>query len=128
MSDVVPDLDAADLYAEADYGPLNRGHRARFETFTAFLSRHGLDHVFASSPPDPDFEARMDTTPFPAPVTVGSVRDMSDLRGRMKRLRRRIYRVTRTPAVRRTRVLVIRARARLTGGRASGAEAADEEA
>jgi hypothetical protein len=127
MSDVEPDLDAAQLYEEADYGPLVRGHAARFETFTAFLARHGLDHVFASPAPSPDFETRMDATEFPAAVTVGSVRDMSDLRGRVKRLRRRIYRMTRAPWVRRTRVILLRGMARLTGRRAPAEADTDEE-
>jgi hypothetical protein len=115
IGDVTPDLDAADLYAEADYGPLMRGHAARFATFAAFLDRHGLDHVFASPPPEPDFETRMAATPFPPAVTVASRRDVSDLRGRTKRLRRRVYRMTRAPWVRRTRVTVMRGVARLTG-------------
>ena len=42
MTDVPPDTDAAELYAEADYGALMRGHAARFATFSAFLARHGL--------------------------------------------------------------------------------------
>jgi hypothetical protein len=128
MSDVGPGLDAADLYAEADYGPLNRGHAGRFETFTAFLARHGLDHVFASAPPDPDFETRMEATPFPPAVTIESKLELPDLRRRMGRLRRRVYRMSRARWVRRTRVYVIRARARVIGGRAdSASETADEE-
>jgi hypothetical protein len=127
MSDVTPDLDAADLYAEADYGPLTRGHAARFATFAAFLERHGLDHVFASPPPDPDFETRMDATPFPPAVTVASVRDTSDVRGRIKRLRRRIYRLSRAPWVRRTRVALMRGGARLTGRGATSGERSETD-
>jgi hypothetical protein len=70
----------------------------------------------------------MDATAFPGAVTIASVRDMTDLRGRVKRLRRRIYRMTRAPWVRRTRVVLLRGMARLTGRRAPAEGDTDEEA
>ena len=36
-----PETDAADLYAEADYGPMIAGHAERFRTFIAYVERHG---------------------------------------------------------------------------------------
>ena len=54
-----PDTDAAELYAEADYGALVRGHAARFATFTAYLARHGLGHVFQPGEDPAAFDRRM---------------------------------------------------------------------
>ena len=42
MKDVPADVDAAQLYAEADYTALNAGHKARYERIRAFLARHDL--------------------------------------------------------------------------------------
>ncbi|MDH4143201.1 MAG: polysaccharide pyruvyl transferase family protein, partial [Chloroflexota bacterium] len=72
MADVRPDVDAAELYEEADYGPLNRGHAARLATFLGYLERHGIDHIFRSNAPDPDVDTRMAATPFPTAVTIAS--------------------------------------------------------
>ena len=103
-----PALDAADLYAEADYGPLNRGHAARLATFVAYLDRHRLDHVFRSPPVEPAFAARLATTVFPPPVTVRSRSTPHGLAGRMMRLRRRVTRWLRHPRVRRIRTEIAR--------------------
>lgn len=107
-----PTIDAADLYAEADFGPLNRGHAARLATFAAYLDRHGLDHVFRSPPAEPAFAARIAATPFPPAVTVGSRTTPHGLGGRIMRLRRRVTRGLRHPRVRRVRTAVVRRRRR----------------
>ena len=39
-------MDAAQLYAEADYTAFNAGHRARYEVLRAFLARHDLANAF----------------------------------------------------------------------------------
>jgi len=108
MPEVPADVDAADLYAEADYGPFNRGHAARFATFTGFLERHGLDHAFRSPAPEPDFYALMAATSFPPAVTVTSRATPRGLRGKVKRARRRIRRLARLPWVRRIRLVAAR--------------------
>jgi hypothetical protein len=70
MRDVPPDVDAADLYAEADYAALVSGHADRFATFTAFLARHGLRHAWEAGE-DPDaFMNRVEATRYPPAVTV----------------------------------------------------------
>ncbi len=68
MSDVTPETDAAELYATADYGPLMRGHAARFATFNDFLGRHGLHHVFEPGEDPHAFDRRVAETPFPPAV------------------------------------------------------------
>jgi len=68
MTDVPATIDAAELYAEADYRPLMDGHAARFRTFIDYVEGHGLHHVFEPGE-DPDaFDRRMDTIDFPGPV------------------------------------------------------------
>lgn len=104
------ELDAADLYAEADYGPLNRGHAARLAAFSAYLDRHGLDHVFRSPPAEPAFAARLATTVFPPAVTVRSRSTPRGLAGRGMRLRHRVTRWLRHPRLRRIRTEIARRR------------------
>ena len=48
LSEVPPDMDAADLYADADYSSLVGGHPARWRVFSDYLARHGLTHAFAA--------------------------------------------------------------------------------
>ncbi|CAN5507378.1 hypothetical protein BH20CHL7_BH20CHL7_17230 [soil metagenome] len=108
MADVGPDVDAADLYAAADYGPLHQGHAARLATFTDFMERHGLDHIFRSPSPDPDFDTRIAATPFPPAVTVGSRVRAHGIVDRAQRVRRRLRRLTRLPTVRRIRTRLAR--------------------
>jgi hypothetical protein len=47
LRDVQPDLDPAELYAEADFTALHARHAERFETIVQYLARNGIDHVFA---------------------------------------------------------------------------------
>ena len=108
MPEVAPDTDASDLYAEADYGPFNRGHAARFATFAGFLERHGLDHVFRSPAPEPDFATRLASTSFPPAVTMASRVRLYGLAGRFKRLRQSSRRLARIPWIRRVRTAMAR--------------------
>ncbi len=118
MRDVRTDTDAAELFESADYGPFNGGHAARFATYTAFLDRHGLDHIHRTPPPDPDFDTRMAATTFPPAVTVESRTVARGLAGRVNRERRRLRRSLRAGWVRRARVALARTRGsrRGTGG------------
>jgi hypothetical protein len=86
MSDVPPDVDAADLYAEADYGPLNDGHAARFRTFTDYLAKHGLRHVFEPGEDPAAFDARLAATEFPAAVGYTGVPPLGRVRRETRRL------------------------------------------
>ena len=96
IADVGPDVDAADLYAQADFSELHRGHPARFGTFTAFLARHGLRHVFEDGEEPEAFDLRMDSIPFPPAVGYrgdarvgGLTRQARRLSGRLRREARR---------------------------------------
>lgn len=87
ISELDADVDPADLYAEADYDALVKGHRERFDRIVAFMDKHGLDHVFR---PGRDsgaaFEARMREIEFPPGVQAWGDDD-SELVQRLGRLR-----------------------------------------
>ena len=68
MAKVGPDTDVRELYAEADYTAFNEGHAARFATFTGFLAKHGLHHVFEHGEDPERFEQMVRRTPYPAAV------------------------------------------------------------
>ncbi|MEU9762277.1 polysaccharide pyruvyl transferase family protein [Streptomyces sp. NPDC047985] len=65
LTKVPTDIDPADLYSEADFGPLKRGHRERFERFTGFLDKNGLENTFSHGDGGAAFEARMSKLAFP---------------------------------------------------------------
>jgi len=115
IGDVPGDIDAADLYAEADFSAFNDGHRERFATFAVFLARHGLEHAFADGETAPTFATRASATPYPPAVTRASRQAPSGVLGRVRRLRRRARRQLRGARVRRLRVALARRR----GGRPS---------
>ena len=68
LRDVPPDLDPADLYAEADFSALHAGHAKRFETIVQYLARSGIDHAFAHDGAAADFERRIRETDYPDSV------------------------------------------------------------
>ena len=68
LGDVPPDIDAAELYDEADFGPLMAGHPERFRRFTAYLESHRLGHVFAPGEDPALFDAKLAAVAFPPPV------------------------------------------------------------
>ena len=90
--DVGPDTDAAELYAEADYGGLVRGHPARFATFTDFLTRHGLAHVFAEGEDPTWFDRRVAEIAYPPAVEAGGDPGARTMRRRLRRLDFRVRR------------------------------------
>jgi hypothetical protein len=92
MSDVRPETDAAELYAEADYGPLVSGHPARFERFIGFVERHGLRHVFEPGEDPSAFDRKIAAIEFPPPVRVRRNVLLHRIRGRSGRLLRRVSR------------------------------------
>lgn len=119
MPEVAPDVDAAELYAEADYTAFNDGHPRRWQTFAAFLATHGLTHAFMAPEPTPTWTDRMTATDFPPAVTVASRLDARGLGGRVRRLRRRMWRLARTRRGIRVRVFLAglgRRRGREAGG------------
>ncbi|GAB3844858.1 polysaccharide pyruvyl transferase family protein [Micromonospora andamanensis] len=68
MRDVPKDVDAAQLYDEADYSGMINGHKARFETMLAFLAKHDLGNAFADADRPAAFDAQVRATTFPPAV------------------------------------------------------------
>jgi Polysaccharide pyruvyl transferase len=90
LSEAPPDVDAADLYAEADFGPLMRGHPERFRRFTGYLQRHGLRHVFEPGEDASEFDTRLAAVRLPAPVRVSPVTPVRRTRRRAWDLARQV--------------------------------------
>jgi hypothetical protein len=94
--------DAAELYVEADFGPLLKGHAARWAAFAAFLERHGLKHVFSDGESADWFEQRVAATDYPPAVraTDAAARPPAPLQ---RRLRYALKRASRSDWARRLR-------------------------
>ena len=81
VRNVGADVDPAELYAEADYTGLNSGHAKRWEVFSGFMERNGLQHVYQGGRLDPGavaFDARVSATSYPGPVRPPRQRGMVD--------------------------------------------------
>jgi hypothetical protein len=65
---IKPDLDAAELYAEADFQAFNDGLPGRFERFAAYLAAHGLRHVYEPGEDPTRFDRRIAATRWPGDV------------------------------------------------------------
>jgi hypothetical protein len=61
-------FDAAELYAEADWEPMNAAHSSNWERFAGFLSKHGLGHVYEDGDGGAEFDAALAAVDFPPPV------------------------------------------------------------
>ena len=68
MKDIPLDVDAAELFDEADYGPTMAGHAARYRTFIDYVEGHGLKHVFQPGEDPAAFDAKVAAVDFPPPV------------------------------------------------------------
>ncbi|WP_043454378.1 polysaccharide pyruvyl transferase family protein [Streptomyces fulvoviolaceus] len=87
---VTADLDPADLYAEADFTALSGGHQKRFEQFTAFLDRNGLENTFTHGDGGKAFEERMRSLSFPAGIRPWNDADPASLISRFGWLHGRV--------------------------------------
>lgn len=91
MRDVPPDVDAADLYAEADYTGLVEHHAVRFATFAGYLARHGLRHVWEDGGDPAAFTERLRSTAYPPALRPSdAMLHPTSLPGRFFRARHRI--------------------------------------
>ncbi|MGW1608566.1 polysaccharide pyruvyl transferase family protein [Streptomyces sp. NPDC002285] len=84
------DVDPAALYEEADFGALMSGHQERFERFTAFLDRNGLENTFTHGDGGAAFDARMRSLSFPAGIRPWNDADLTSLTSRFGWLQSRI--------------------------------------
>jgi len=117
MRDVPSEIDAAELYEEADFTSLVEGHADRFATFAGYLRRHGLRHVFEDGERPSDFTDRLAATRFPPAVRVSSaVLAPDSLAGRLERVRHRVS-ITVSDAMTGVSSLAWRLRRRARAGR-----------
>ncbi|SCG60714.1 polysaccharide pyruvyl transferase family protein [Micromonospora halophytica] len=89
MKDVPADVDAAQLYAEADYTALHAGHRARYATMAAFLAKHRLGNAFDDGDATARFDEQVRATAFPPAVRPAAATSTDDLLTRVQWLRDR---------------------------------------
>ncbi|MFE9181927.1 polysaccharide pyruvyl transferase family protein [Micromonospora haikouensis] len=115
MKDVPPDVDAIELYDEADYSALNNGHKARYATMTAFLAKHDLGVSFADGDSAARFDRQVAETTFPPAVRAQSATDPAELIARIQWLHDRNQELKETVAGFESHRL--RARMRAAGGR-----------
>ncbi len=87
LPDLTPGIDAAELYAEANYDALNRGHQTRFERFTGFLNKNGLSHVYAAGQTSRVFDTKLREGVFPAALRPLLTTDSAALAERIRWLR-----------------------------------------
>ncbi|MFJ3665117.1 polysaccharide pyruvyl transferase family protein [Streptomyces sp. NPDC090106] len=84
------DLDPAKLYEDADFGKLMSGHQERFERFTGFLERNGLQNTFTHGDGGAAFEERLRKLSFPAGVRPWLDNDVASLAPRLAWMQRHI--------------------------------------
>jgi len=99
-SDISSGRSIFDIYMEADYGPMQRNHRERFERFTALLDRNGLEHIYSDSgsvkeAPYDRFVRKMGALPV---FTKNDVAGTFDLK-RKKPIYRKVYRFYKAKAI-----------------------------
>ncbi|MDH6215660.1 polysaccharide pyruvyl transferase family protein [Streptomyces pseudovenezuelae] len=82
--------DPAALYAEADFSGLVGNHHERFERFTSFLDRNGLENTFTHGDGGAAYDARMKELTFPAGIRPWNDADVSSLTTRFGWLQSRI--------------------------------------
>ncbi|SBT39147.1 polysaccharide pyruvyl transferase family protein [Micromonospora narathiwatensis] len=87
LRDAPDDIDAAQLYAEADYTALNDGHKERFSRFTGFLARHDLGLSFADGDSATRFDQRVRDIVYPPAVRPASACTSEELLTRLEFVR-----------------------------------------
>jgi hypothetical protein len=110
ITDDPDQIDAAALYAEADWEPLNTGHADRWRLFQSFLHDHGLRTVYDDGEDrGAGFDRQLAGVTFPPPVgaPVGATpealwqlrRELTEARRELSTLRADAERDARTAAV-----------------------------
>ncbi|WP_425580933.1 polysaccharide pyruvyl transferase family protein [Streptomyces thermoalcalitolerans] len=92
------DVDPARLYEEADFTALLKGHRERFERFTAFLDKNGLENTFTHGDSGAAFEARLRSLSFPPGIRPWNDADVASLTSRFGWLQSQITGLSRENA------------------------------
>ncbi len=80
----VTDINAAEIFANADYAAMKSNHAGRLRTTCTFLERNGLHHIYAPGESPREFDAAIDALALPP-----AVRAASPARAAYRALRRR---------------------------------------
>ena len=86
----VTDINAAELFANADYAAMKSNHASRLRTTCAFLERNGLHHVYEPGESPSELDAAMNALSLPP-----AVRAASPIRAAYRALRRKMRKVSR---------------------------------
>ncbi|WAX80095.1 polysaccharide pyruvyl transferase family protein [Streptomyces sp. KMM 9044] len=84
------DIDPARLYEETDLGALTGNHHERFERFTSFLDRNGLDNTFTHGDGGAAYEEKLRSLDFPDGVRPWTDTDPASLVARFGWLHTRV--------------------------------------
>ena len=76
VPDLTADVDAAELYEQADYTAFNAGQAERWDRFAGFLERSAVEHVFQPGNENPDYEAQLAAVDLPPAVTTLMTTDL----------------------------------------------------
>lgn len=87
LKDLPADTDPAELYEKADFSALHNGHKERFDRFTAFLDKNGLENTFTHGDGGAAFEKQMAALELPPSIQVWDGGDDGALGYRVARLR-----------------------------------------
>ncbi|QDP96843.1 polysaccharide pyruvyl transferase family protein [Microlunatus elymi] len=94
ITDRPEQIDAAELYASADWQPLNDGHAERWQIFRSFLRQHGLPTVYDDGQDrGAAFDARLSRTSFPPPVRTplgATTEELFAMRAELAQLRQEV--------------------------------------
>ena len=80
-NEIKSDVDAAELYEEADFTKFNNGHAKRFDDYISFLDKNGVDHIY-KKPQKFDFDKEISSISFPKAVEVENIASLHDLKNR----------------------------------------------
>jgi hypothetical protein len=85
MPEITAELKAEELYDATDMTAFNAAMPDRFDRYTAFLDRNGLDHIWKGPPGD--FDERLAEASFPPPVRPLVASDGGEVASRLQWLR-----------------------------------------
>jgi hypothetical protein len=90
LTELGADTDPRELYEDADFSAMLKGHGERFERIIAFLDRNGLENTYTHGDGGAAFDARLAGLDLPASMPVWDGGDDGQMRYRVSRLRERI--------------------------------------
>ncbi len=94
LDETAPDTDPAELYEKADFGALTGNHRDRFDRFTAFLDKNGLQNTFTHGDGGKAFDEKVRALSFPPGVRPWLDTDPASLATRLNWMYGRVSELT----------------------------------